>query len=96
VINCIVGDIAMGYRFPPDLEKLVHDQMVAGCYPCEDDLLRDALRTLDEQRHAVIEEDPLVVEGIRRGLADMKAGRSVALADFDVQFRAQNGIPRDA
>lgn len=86
----------MGYKFPPDLEKLVEAQMVAGRYPCEDDLLRDALRTLDERRHAVVEEDPLVVEGIRRGLADMKVGHSIALADFDLQFRAQNSIPRDA
>ena len=79
----------MGYKFPPDLERLVKDQMVIGHYPSEDDLLRDALRTLDEQRHAVLDEDPLVVEGIRRGLADMKAGRSVSLCEFDSQFRAQ-------
>lgn len=85
----------MGYNFPPDLEKLVNDQMVAGRYPCEDDLLRDALRTLDERRHAVIEEDPLVVEGIRRGLADMKECRSMPLSDFDSQFRMQKSISDD-
>lgn len=86
----------MGYQFPPDLEKLVQAQMVAGHYPCEDDLLRDALRALDERRDAVVGEDPLVVEGIRRGLADMKAGHRIPLAEFDAQFRAQNSISRDA
>lgn len=86
----------MAYKFPPDLEQLVKDQMVAGHYPSEDDLLRDALRTLDERRHAVLEEDPLVVEGIRRGLADMKEGRSLPLCDFDSQFRAKNCISDDA
>ena len=70
--------------------------MVAGQYPCEEDLLRDALRTLDERRHAVLEEDPLVVDGIRRGLADMKSGRSIPLCEFDSQFRAQNNIFNDA
>lgn len=85
----------MAYNFPPDLEQLVKDQMVAGEYPCEDDLLRDALRTLGEQRHAVLEEDPLIVEGIRRGLADMKAGRSLPLREFDQQFRMQHDIPDD-
>lgn len=86
----------MAYKFPPDLEKLIKEQMDAGHYPCEDDLLREALRTLDERRHAVLEEDPLVVDGIRRGLADMKAGRSIPLSDFDSQFRAENNISDDA
>lgn len=85
----------MGYKFPPDIEKLVSDQMIAGRYPCEDDLIRDALRTLDETRHAVLEEDQLVIEGIRRGLSDVKAGRTVPLHDFDSQFRAQNNISSD-
>jgi len=86
----------MAYKFPPDLEQLVKDQMVAGHYPCEDDLLRDALRALDEHRHTLLEEDPLVVDGIRRGLADMKSGRSISLEDFDAQFRAKNCISDDA
>ena len=85
----------MAHKFPPDLEQLIKDQMVAGNYPCEDDLLRDALRTLDERRHTLVEEDPLVVDGIRRGLADMKQGRSMPLGDFDAQFRAKNCISDD-
>ncbi len=69
--------------------------MAAGDYSSEDDLLRDALATLGAQRHSVIEEDPEVIEGIRRGLADMKAGRSQPMSEFDAQFRATRNIRQD-
>ncbi|MBS0262869.1 MAG: hypothetical protein JSS02_13025 [Planctomycetes bacterium] len=85
----------MQYNFPPDLAQLVKDQMVAGEYPSEDDLLRDALRTLDEKRHTALDEDSLVIEGIRRGLSDMKTGHSLSLDEFDRQFRADHGLECD-
>jgi Arc/MetJ-type ribon-helix-helix transcriptional regulator len=85
----------MAYQFPPDVEELVKKQMVSGAYSSEDDLLRDALRALNEQKGSVTEEDPEVVEGIRRGLEDMKAGRSQPLAQFDAEFRTRHNIPRN-
>ena len=86
----------MSYQFPSDVQKLVAEQMSAGNYHSEDDLLRDALRALDEQRQSIIEKDPIVIEGIRRGLADMEAGRGRPFAEFDAEFRAKHNIPRDA
>lgn len=85
----------MPYQFPPDVEELVKLQMQNGGYGSEDDLLRDALKALDERQHAVVDEDAEVVAGIERGLADMKAGRSRPLDEFDAEFRKAHGIPCD-
>jgi len=38
----------MAYEFPPDVERLVNDRMAGGRYSSHDELLRDALRALDE------------------------------------------------
>jgi Arc/MetJ-type ribon-helix-helix transcriptional regulator len=85
----------MAYQFPADVEKLVKRQMIAGEYQSEDDLLRDALQALEEQRSAVVDEDQVVIDGIRRGLADLNAGRCQALDAFDAEFRSRQKIPRD-
>ena len=82
----------MPYQFPPDVEKLVKQQMVNGEYRSEDDLLRDALQALDSQRNVIIDADPVVVDGIRRGLDDLKSGRFQPLGEFDAEFRARHGI----
>ena len=36
------------------------------------------------------------IEGIRRGLADVEAGRVTPLREFEKQFRTKHGIPRRA
>ncbi|MEX2112272.1 MAG: hypothetical protein WD845_03760 [Pirellulales bacterium] len=38
----------MAYQFPPDVEKLVNEQMAASGYGSQDDVLRDALRVFRE------------------------------------------------
>jgi Arc/MetJ-type ribon-helix-helix transcriptional regulator len=87
----------MSYAFPPDLQTLFQEQMSAGNYQSADDLLRDALKALSEQRQILIEEeDPVTIEGIRRGLADMEAGRGRPLEEFEAEFRAKWNMPRDA
>jgi hypothetical protein len=83
----------MPYQFPPDVEKLVKQQMVDGACHSENDLLRDALQALDAQRNAVFDADPVVIDGIRRGLDELKAGRFQPLAEFDPEFRVRHGIP---
>jgi len=40
----------MTIRLPPDLERFVQDQVVAGRYHSEDDVIRDAVEQL--RRHA--------------------------------------------
>lgn len=85
----------MSYQFPPDVEKAIQQRLESGEYPTQDDVLRDALRALDERRFVVLEQDSVVVEGVRRGLADMKAGRSQPVEEFDRYFRAKHNIPDD-
>ena len=72
----------MDYQFPPDLKKIVRERMESGEYGSEDDLLRDALKALEDRQFVIEHEDPEVVEGIKRGLADMHAGRSQRIEDF--------------
>jgi len=38
----------MAYKFPPDVERLVKDRLTRGGYTSEDEVLRDALRALEE------------------------------------------------
>lgn len=38
----------MQYAFPPDVQQLITDQMASGHYANEDDVLRNALRALQE------------------------------------------------
>jgi len=82
----------MSYQFPPDLQKLLHEQMTSGAYGSEDEVLREALKALQEQRQLELEDDPIVIEGIRRGLADVAEGRMRTFTEFDAQFRSDRGL----
>jgi len=44
------------------------------------------------QRLLDLAEEAKVVEGIRRGLEDIKAGRTISLDDFKEQIRKKHGI----
>ena len=73
----------MSYQFPPDVEKLVQEQMQQGQYATEDDVLRDALFRLAQYR----EDTAAIAEGIE----DMEAGRYRSFEEFDAEFRQKNG-----
>lgn len=66
--------------------------MARGRYISEDELLRDALRALQDQDRAVGVEDPVVVEGIRRGLDQMDQGLGRPFNEFDAEFKAERKI----
>ncbi len=85
----------MTYQFPNDVQKIIQAQMGAGGYRSEDEVLRDALHALVEQQEALLEDDPIVTEGIRRGLGDAGSGRIRPLSDFDAEFRHQHDIRTD-
>ncbi len=78
----------MAYKFPPDVEQLIRAQMAAGVFSTEDDLLRAALRALDDEQRATIDEDPEVVAGIGRGLEQLQRGLGRPFDEFDAEFRA--------
>lgn len=48
------------------------------------------------QRLLEVVERAEAMAGIRRGLADVEAGRHVSLAEFEVAMRAKHSIPKDA
>ena len=41
----------MTYQFPPDVNQLLKQHMATGAYTSEDDVLRDALRALEEMSY---------------------------------------------
>ena len=75
----------MPYPFPPDLQELVLKQMASGRYASEDELLRSALRALDED-----EQD---LQAVRESLAEWRAGDpGVPLADAFAAVRARHRL----
>jgi putative addiction module CopG family antidote len=67
-----------------EVERLIQAEMALGHYASESDLIRDALRSLQEQRE--------VNAAIQEGLDDMVAGRVQSAEDFDRDFRARKGF----
>jgi len=62
----------MSYAFPPDVEKLVQEQMAGSQYSSEDDLLRDALhvfRTYQAKRAQLIADVQVGINESDQGLA---------------------------
>lgn len=62
----------MTYQFPPDVEKLVKEHMIAGDYGSEDDLLRDALLVFGEfkaRQEQLLADVRAGVDQADRGLA---------------------------
>jgi Arc/MetJ-type ribon-helix-helix transcriptional regulator len=68
----------MSYAFPPDVARLVQEQMATGSYSSEDDVLRVALTVLGQC--APIEDEDAkefreTVAAVQESIADMEAGR---------------------
>ena len=75
----------MSYQFPPDVDEQVKKQMATGEYASEDDVLREALRTLNQQRNDW--------EAIQAGLKTLDDGNTgVSLDDAFRQVRERNNI----
>jgi putative addiction module CopG family antidote len=56
----------MAYPFPADVRRQVDDRLAVGSYATEDDVLRDALRALDEE-----DED---LEAVRAAVRELHSG----------------------
>ncbi|HTU25254.1 MAG TPA: hypothetical protein VMF30_07650 [Pirellulales bacterium] len=82
----------MAYQFPPDVEKLVRDQMAAGGFASEDELLRAALSVFGAFVHdagGADEEFRQTVEAVREGWADAEAGRMRPARDLIDELRGR-------
>lgn len=78
----------MSYAFPPDVKRLVEEQLSTGQYNSEDDVLRNALQALKFRS--------VEVAAIAEGIADMEAGRFRSLDDVDAELSRKLGLPRDS
>jgi Arc/MetJ-type ribon-helix-helix transcriptional regulator len=63
----------MSYQFPPDVEELIKQHLASGAYASEDELLRDAIRALDQCEVDKIarwdQRNQLAIEQSNRGLS---------------------------
>ncbi|MGA2059034.1 MAG: hypothetical protein ABSG67_01030 [Thermoguttaceae bacterium] len=66
----------MSYTLPPDLERLVREELATGIYASEDEVLMEAMRALRERDEAVA--------GIQEGLADLESARVRPLNAVDI------------
>jgi len=78
----------VSYPFPPELDRLIREELATGAYASEEDLLLEAMRALREREE--------VMAGIQEGLADLDAGRVRSLASVDAELRTKHAIRRDA
>jgi putative addiction module CopG family antidote len=62
----------MSTQLPADLEQFVQAKVRSGRFASTDEAITAAVRLLRRQEEA---EEARVLEGIRRGLEDMRAGR---------------------
>ena len=68
------------------LEQIIGDWVREGKYSTREELLRDALQALDEKE---------VLEKIKEGLADVKAGRVLPLEEAFIRIRERALSRRD-
>jgi putative addiction module CopG family antidote len=81
----------MNTHLPADLEQFVQAKVRSGRFSSSDDLMATAVRLLRQQEEA---EEARVLEGIRQGLEDMRAGRSQPLAEAFSDIRRDLKLPQ--
>lgn len=77
----------MSYALSSELDRMVQEKLAAGRYASEEEVLRAALRLLDEQEE--------VVAAIAEGYDDVRAGRHRPFDEANADFRRKHHIPRD-
>jgi Arc/MetJ-type ribon-helix-helix transcriptional regulator len=88
----------MAYQFPPDVKKLVDEQMALGGYNNEDDVLRHALGVLGQFAYSseeVSNEYQQTVSAVREGAEDVEAGRVRSLREFIREARSTQSRDND-
>jgi putative addiction module CopG family antidote len=80
----------MNTQLPADLEQFVQAKVRSGRFASTDEAITAAVRLLRRQEEA---EDARVLEGIRQGLEDMRAGRTQPLAEAFADIRRDLDLP---
>ena len=81
----------MTIRLPEELERFVAAKVQSGRFSSSDEAIAEAVRLL--QRHEA-DEEAWTLEGIRRGLEDMHAGRTQPLAEAFAEIRRDLSLPQ--
>jgi putative addiction module CopG family antidote len=81
----------MNAHLPADLEQFVQNKVRSGRFTSSDEAITAAVRLLRQQEEA---EEARVLEGIRRGLEDLRAGRTQPLAEAFADIRRDLNRPR--
>jgi Arc/MetJ-type ribon-helix-helix transcriptional regulator len=78
----------MSYSFPPELDRLVREELSTGVYASEDELLLEAVHALRDRGETV--------KGIGEGLADLQASRVRPLGVVDAEIRKKYDLRLNA
>src|SRR5262245_3181652 len=81
---------AMNTQLPADLEQFVQAQVRSGRFTSTDEAITAAGRLLRRQEEA---EEARVLEGIRQGLEDMRAGRGRPAEEVFAEIRRELNLP---
>ncbi len=80
----------MNAHLPADLEQFVQAKVRSGRFSSSDEAITAAVRLLRQQEEA---EESRVLEGIRQGLEDVRAGRTEPLAQAFADIRRDLNLP---
>ena len=80
----------MNTHLPADLEQFVQAKVRSGRFSSFEEVITAAVRLLREQEEA---EETRVLEGIRQGLEDMRAGRTQPWAEAFADIRRDLNLP---
>lgn len=83
----------MNTHLPPDLEQFVRAKVRGGRFASADEAITAAVRLLRQREEA---EEAQVLESVRNGLDDMRAGRGRPAEEAFADIRSEFKLPPDA
>lgn len=81
----------MNSHLPADLEQFVQAKVRSGRFTSTDEAIAAGVRLLRQQEEA---EDARALEGIRRSLEDVRAGRTQPAAEAFAEIRRDLNLPQ--
>jgi len=78
----------MAYALTEELDRIVQEKLALGQYASEEEVLRAALRLLNEEE--------ATIAAISEGYDDVQSGRHRPFDEVDREFRQKHDISQDA
>jgi antitoxin ParD1/3/4 len=83
----------MNSHLPADLEQFVQAKVRSGRFTSSDEAISEAVRLLRQREEA---EEARVLEGIQRGLEEMRAGLGRPAEEVFADIRRELNLPSEA